>query len=233
MKIQVRQSCYETNSSSQHSLVVTKDSRHYSRKEIDEELDFLKWTDGVWDIYEFDMNFGRTPFRIISSFKDKWLYMCAALVHEYKDDIYNELERLAFKYINQLEKISLPKVQCSFANKDSDKFEKEDLEYLLKHGKTEEELKTCLQELETKWNLPKIKYWESNGYFEFELPYIGYCEDYGELSKFLKEKDLSLEEFLTNKKYIIIQDGDEYCYWDDAKDSGLINKDIIDYEYEF
>ena len=31
-----------------------------------------------------------------------------------------------------------------------------------------------------------------------------------------------------NKKYIIIQDGDEYCIWKDLIDCGLIDKKVIE-----
>ena len=51
------------------------------------------------------------------------------------------------------------------------------------------------------------------------------------LSGFLEEENISLEEYLTNKKYVVIQDGDEYGYWGDIKNAGLINLYAIDHEY--
>ena len=51
------------------------------------------------------------------------------------------------------------------------------------------------------------------------------------LTPFLKEENISLKEFLTNKKYIVIVDGDEYCVWNSVKESGLINMDEIEKEY--
>lgn len=57
------------------------------------------------------------------------------------------------------------------------------------------------------------------------------CVDEDMLSGFLEEENVSLEEYLTNRKYVVIQDGDEYCYWDDIKNTGLIDMDAIDYEY--
>lgn len=51
------------------------------------------------------------------------------------------------------------------------------------------------------------------------------------LSPFLKAEDISLKEFLTNKKYVVIVDGDEYCIWNSLKDSGLVNIDEIEKEY--
>ncbi len=47
------------------------------------------------------------------------------------------------------------------------------------------------------------------------------------LPKWLKDADISLIEFLTNKNIIVICDGDEYCIWTDLKKLGLINMDNI------
>ena len=50
------------------------------------------------------------------------------------------------------------------------------------------------------------------------------------LAPFLKENNISLKEFLTNKKYVVIVDGDEYCIWESLKNAGLINTDNIEKE---
>lgn len=69
------------------------------------------------------------------------------------------------------------------------------------------------------------------------------CFDYGDtvisygsvdeniLSPFLTKENISLKEFLTNKKYVVIVDGDEYCIWESLKDAGLIDSDKIEKEY--
>ena len=44
----------------------------------------------------------------------------------------------------------------------------------------------------------------------------------------IKEVTDILKEFLTNKKYVVIQDGDEYCIWKDLIDCGLIDKKVIE-----
>ncbi len=51
------------------------------------------------------------------------------------------------------------------------------------------------------------------------------------LSPFLKKRGISLKEFLTNKKYIVIVDGDEYCIWENMKEEGLINRGAIEAEF--
>ena len=88
-----------------------------------------------------------------------------------------------------------------------------------------------MSQKEKSWNIPEIEYWEDSVRdFRYEAPYTGYVdEDF--LSGFLKQENLSLEEFLTNKKYVIIQDGDEYDYFGEMKAAGLINTDAIDHEY--
>ena len=88
MKRQIRRNVFETNSSSMHSLTVMKRDEHYSPEEF---LDgFYLGDDGIWSPWDDDLEFGRSPFRALGNFHDKWLYACASLVDEYNDDTYNE-----------------------------------------------------------------------------------------------------------------------------------------------
>ncbi len=48
------------------------------------------------------------------------------------------------------------------------------------------------------------------------------------LSGWLNSHGVTLKDFLTNKKYVIIQDGDEYCIWQDLIRSGLIDENVIE-----
>jgi hypothetical protein len=233
MKRQIRRGVFESNSSSSHSLTVMKRDDKYTTEEILYGL--CLWDDKetgekncIWEPYDGDMEFGRSPFRAIGTFADKWLYACASLVHEYKDDTYKELEALALKYIPGLKKIQLPLIGESVPNKDNEEFKES--EYGQKYGKTEDELAEYLIQKEKDWGI-EIDYWETaSGYWHYEKPYTGYVDE-NMLGGFLKSEGISLEEFLINKKYVVIQDGDEYCYWQDMKDVGLINIDAIDHEY--
>ena len=49
-----------------------------------------------------------------------------------------------------------------------------------------------------------------------------------ELFSWLEKYNVSLKEFLTNKKYVVIQDGDEYWIWKDLINCGLIDKKVIE-----
>ena len=232
MKRQIRRCVFETNSSSMHSLVVMKKASTYSKEEILNRFYLFddKETgeeDCIWKIRDDDLEFGRSPFRSLGTFHDKWLYACASLVGEYKDNTYNRLEQIALKYVPGLKKIEIPLTEEYIPNKDCQKFE--DNDYYQDGGKTEDELAEYLIQKEKDWDI-ETEYWESNGYWCFKKPYTGYVDE-DILSGFLKKENISIEEFLLNKRYVVIQDGDEYCYWQNIKDTGLINMDMIDHEY--
>ena len=59
-----------------------------------------------------------------------------------------------------------------------------------------------------------------------------YVIDYGGTDDYciegwLKKYNITLEEFLTNRRYIVIVDGDEFCVWDHLKNTGLLDTDMI------
>lgn len=216
-----------------HSLTVMKRDDKYTPEEILEEIYLCKDKETgeekcVWNIWDHELEFGRSPFRALGTFTDKWLYACASLVHDYNDETYKELIALALKYIPGLKKVELPTTSDSCADKD-DEGHKDD-EYFQKYGKTEDELVEYLTQKEKDWGM-EIDYWKSSsGYWHYDRPFTGYVDE-NILSGFLKKEGITLEEYLTNKKYVVIQDGDEYCYWSDMKKTGLVNMDAIDYEY--
>ena len=74
--------------------------------------------------------------------------------------------------------------------------------------------------------VPKVSHW---GKSKAET-YYGYVDE-DILTGFLQHEGITLKEFLTNKKYVVIVDGDEYCIWDDVKQSGLVKLDNIEREY--
>ena len=86
-------------------------------------------------------------------------------------------------------------------------------------------------EREEKWGL-RLDFWsfDDSDYWSYNTISTG-AVDEDILSGFLKENNVTPEEFLTNKRYIVIQNGDESNYWQDIKDTGLINMDMIESEY--
>lgn len=95
---------------------------------------------------------------------------------------------------------------------------------------TFKEIETLVKEIIpecTRIKLPKVSWnWDDD---DEQITYGSVDEDI--LSPFLKKENISLKEFLTNKKYVVIVDGDEYCIWLDLKDSGLVNESEILKEY--
>ena len=88
------------------------------------------------------------------------------------------------------------------------------LQYVLASWYNDEEIKKILLEL-----FPEVK--------EIMLPYDRAHRGYN-LRSWFEKYNVSLKEFLTNKKYVVIQDGDEYCIWKDLINCGLIDKKVIE-----
>ena len=163
-KIQIRKHSFETNSSSQHTLVITQNSTHITSEEIQEELEYELTYSGY--IQPDNIYFGRRPFRLICSFKDKLFYAIAALIEKENDPIQKEIEKILKKHIPHFKGLRF------------------------KHSDT------------------------------------GFAEDYGKLKEFLDKTKTSIEEFLTNRQYVIIQDGDEYEDWKAFK-KWILNTNIV------
>lgn len=237
MKRQIRNNVFETNSSSMHSLVVMKKNERYTKEEIAKDFSYLSNDKNtgekhcVWNIWnEDELYFGRSPFKILYNFKNKWIYAMASLVLEYNDEIYKELKRIAIKNVPGLKKIKLPTTQFSIMDKEDEKNINSD--YAKKYGKTEDEFIKYLSEKKKQFELTEeIFYWKDEyGDFVYEAPYTGIVDE-NILIRFLEKENITLEEFLLNKKYVIVVDGDEYCIWKDFKNTGLIDLGMIEREY--
>lgn len=214
-----------------HSLVVMKKNERYTPKEILKDIYLYGNSDEdrcVWNISDYQLEFGRQPFRTLSTFKDKWLYAYASLVGEYNDEICQELKSIAFKYIPGLKKINMPMTIYEIPDVDDDLNSGDD--YVKEYGKTKGEIIAYIKEKEEDYGLEIDYYKDKYGNWCIEIPYNGYVDE-DILSGFLRKENITIEDFISNKKYVVIQDGDEYCYWTHMKNTGLINIDIIDHEY--
>ena len=197
--IQVRNSVFETNSSSSHSIIVlnkASDDRKYTKEEFEDGF-YLEYRDnGVFKIpYDDDLDFGRYPFRILSSFRDKLYYSIASFCGNApymstsidNKDKFEELVEIAKKYIDGLSDIEAPKTSY--------------------------------------WSDEREEYIDCDYYGDIDHQSLGL------LKECLLGEDISLEEFLTNKKYVIIIDGDEYDTFLDMIDSGIVDLDSIKKAY--
>ena len=180
---QIRRNVFETNSSSSHSLVITTDNEHYTREEINKNF---YMTDGIVRLWESSLEFYRSPFDMLVTFKDKLRYAIASS----NGNLVDQCRELCCKYVDGF-------TDFKFDTKD----------YV--------------------WDSEVKDYVETDE----PIPNYGGTDDY-QIEGWLKYYNVSLEEFLTNKRYIVVVDGDEYCVWSNIKDSGLVDvKKIIHDSY--
>lgn len=181
---QVRRNVFETNSSSSHSLVITTDNEHYTRKEINKDF---YMTDGIVRLWESSLEFYRSPFDMLVTFKDKLRYAIASS----NGNLVDECREICKKYVDGF-------IDFEFDTKD----------YV--------------------WDSEVKDYVEADE----PVPNYGGTDDY-QIEGWLKKYNVSLEEFLTNKRYIVVVDGDEYQIFDHIKKSGLFDTSkIIHDSYE-
>ena len=114
--IQIRNNCFETNSSSSHSLVIKPGFDYYTSEEILERYSYLfkeckdepgKYVLKPWG-HEFDDGFNRWPFQVLDGFSTKLWYLYAhAPVRHLKQktkDGYNRWTTEYYKVTNFLKK---------------------------------------------------------------------------------------------------------------------------------
>ena len=176
---QIRRNVFETNSSSSHSLVITTDNEHYTREEINKNFYITK--EGKVRLWESSLEFYRSPFDMLVTFKDKLRYAIASSNGNLVDDC----REICKKYVD------------GFTD-----FEFDTKDYV--------------------WNSEVKDYVETDE----PIPNYGGTDDY-QIEGWLKSYNVSLEEFLTNKRYIVVVDGDEYAIYDHIKKSGLFDTSKI------
>ena len=162
----VRYNTFETNSSSSHSLVITTENTHLTHHDMYEALRYCIHG-GILTFDNDDIAFGRTPFDILSSFKEKLRYAYAN---------YSRRTNNVTRVVKQL--------------------------------------------------IPEIKGFELNKWSSDDWK----GTDDNPLRGWLNWKGISLKEFLTNTKYKVVVDGDEYHVWERLKKNNLVNIGVIEEE---
>ena len=243
MKRAIRGGCFETNSSSQHSIVVTKNDAHIKPEELEPDFnkddaysdEWLYVHNGKLWLNNIDEGYGRSPFMILTTFEEKLRYaMCEYLGHLYEDDpqwniIYGSFKKIVKELVPEFNdfKIDTKDVDL-YLDKDGNDILIKDLHY--DHWDSEEKH-------------PEYYYIDKDGNKQsaifneeeyMEMPNIGMIDHQssGLLRNFIKDKGISLKEFLTNKKYAIVVDGDEYCDFDRYMRRGFIDKSFITEIYD-
>lgn len=207
MKRQIRRNVFETNSSSMHSLVILKRDEYYTDEEV--KKCFYVGKNGFYKInYSFDdegMHFGRHPFRILTTFNDKVRYTLASMCRFKNDEVYKEVCDIIRSYIPEFKDF-----ECKF-----------EVDTYSKEYYTEDQIISMFGE---KNYIGVDEYWVVWGY------YLGSVDE-DILTGFLEKKNITIKEFITNKKYVVVVDGDEYYIFDKCKSSGIIDLAMIEDEY--
>ena len=240
MKRQIRQGIFESNSSSSHVIVVTKndhiltnDEVVTSWKDIDDDKEYFYIdNDGEWRIWEDDVYFGR-GFKICSSLEDKACYAIAEFCGDYTDETdeekvekINEIHDIISSVIPLLENVKLPtRWEEIYLDLDGNELDSDDV----------------MENWDVSKDSPMRHFYKRDGKIHpakasrncYEIPHITGIDhqSMGLLTQFLIKEGISLKEFLLNKKYIIIEDSDEVCLWSEMKASGLIDENNIIKEY--
>lgn len=245
MKRVIRYSAFETNSSSQHSIVVTKDDRMLTSDDIrigwddseGKELFYIN-KEGVWDIYSSnELSFQRYPFELLSTVEDKARYAIAEYCGEYtrytdeeKVNFINDLIALLNEVIPGVWNIKLPK-QYIDVYKDVDGNEVSRSHYVFRDREAEGEdgkRKYAYEDLD---GVKHEVFWDYSEESP-DIPGIDH-QSAGLLTTFFSQKGITLKEFLFNKKYKVVVDGDEYDTFNKLKKSGLIDLNNIVEEFDF
>lgn len=251
MKYQIRKSCFETNSSSAHSLIMTKKNANVrmTQDEIRDEF----YLNEPWyierhknDEYEVvkvneyeGCEYGRSPFEVLCTFRDKLSYAIA----EYCGNNYSiESYVKSDKYFNDVFVPLLTRlIGCDEIDIDGEYhdfiiYSDKDAEYL---DEAEEVSYNKLVPLSAK-DVDEDKL--INGVYAnydvdgrliegacFKVPKFGGIDHQscGVLKNFLAKNNLTLEDYLVRKDIVVIIDGDEYCVFISLIDCGLVDKDNI------
>ena len=254
MKYQVRKGCFETNSSSMHSLVVTKKNSNIrmTQEEIRNEFylneDWYKEhhkndEKEVVKIDPWDNEFGRSPFNVLVTFTDKLAYAVAEYCgNNYSIKSYLESEKVFDEMFRPLliRLIGCDDVEWDrwddrpfeiYSDGNTEYFDEveevpyQKLVYVDKDERkdsSEDDLVRGMYKNVDVDGRPIEEAW-------FDVPKFGNIDHQsaGLLKRFLKDNNLSLEDYLVRKDIVVVIDGDEYCELSSLIECGLINEDSI------
>ena len=256
MKYQVRKSVWETNSSSMHSCAITKKNANVrmTREEIRHEF----YLDEDWyrehhkndkkeviKIDPWDNEFGRSPFNVLVTFRDKLAYAIAEYcggnytIQSYIDAgiRFNETFVPLLIRLTGCDEVEYGKEHCAtFAIYSDvggdylDEVEEVDYQDLVLAG-YEDDISKDDKILGVYKNVAENGRPIEEAYFD--VPDYGSIDHQskGVLTGFLKSNNLSLEDYLTRKDIVVIITGDEYSTFSNMILCGLIDVNNIVTQY--
>lgn len=210
--LSIRKGCFETNSSSMHSLAIWKKCKPYSEYDLslgtkydsDKEngtFELLDWT--CHD--EEDYSFYRYPYRQLTTPIEKLRYIVGWYIgYDYPDDDYDKEPVYKFR---------------------DEEVEKELIRLIEKYTGYK---KVQWYKIEEKMTIPrgkKYRKWVE----EKVYPDTTFDNDTGEdVMNFVRRKGITLEDLIFKPNYTIQVDGDEYCEFADMFKFNMINLDNLE-----
>ena len=260
MKFQIRQKCYETNSSSMHSCVMTKKNKdvRMTQDEVRDEFylneDWYKAQhkndeQEIVKLYFYHNEFDRSPFEVLFSFRDKLAYAVAEYcggnysMESYlkAEDTFDEIFKPLLIRLIGCDEIEWDNWDYShhfivYSNNEAeyfDEFEEVPYEKMIYIRESIKDRKISENDVVDNYytNIDIDGKHIEDAYFD--VPDFGYIdhESCGRLRKFLEINNLSLEDFLTRKDILVVIDGDEYQIFNNMVDCELIDIDNIESQY--
>lgn len=253
MKYQVRKSVWESNSSSMHSLVVTKKNSNVrmTQEEIRDEFylneDWYKERhknneEEIVKIDPWDNEFGRSPFNVLVTFIDKLAYAIAEYCgNNYSIESYIKGEKT---FDEMFRPLLIRLIGCD--DVEWDRWDDRPFEIYVGSGDNLDEVeqvpynKLIYVDKDERKDLSEddlVRGMYKNVDIDgrpieeawFDVPKFGSIDhaSSGLLKRFLKDNNLSLEDYLVRKDVVVVITGDEFSTLSDMFECGLINKDSI------
>ena len=253
MKYQVRKGCFETNSSSAHSLIITKKNSNVrmTQEEIRHEFylneDWYKERhknneEDIVKIDPWDNEFGRSPFNVLVTFIDKLAYAIAEYCgNNYSIESYIKGEKT---FDEMFRPLLIRLIGCD--DVEWDRWDDRPFEIYVGSGDNLDEVeqvpynKLIYVDKDERKDLSEddlVRGMYKNVDIDgrpieeawFDIPKFGSIDhaSSGLLKRFLKDNNLSLEDYLVRKDVVVVITGDEFSTLSDMFECGLINKDSI------
>lgn len=254
MKFQVRSSCFETNSSSMHSLVMTRKNANQRMTKTEIRHEF--YLDEPWHMERYMQNnreivnidnryeceYGRSPFQVLCSFKEK-LYYAIASFYGNNYDLASYINSMK-KFETTLKPVLIELIGCNDITlafeydsfivytdtnasgnslEDFEEVPYEKLVYIKNHKSVNknEVIDGMYKNVDVDGRpIEKIS---------CKVPCLGSVDHQscGVLNGFLSKHNISIKDYLIRKDIMVIIDGDEYCVLDTMIDCGLVDKNNI------
>lgn len=250
MKLQIRNGCFETNSSSMHSIIVTNKTTSYmTQREIRDEYyldsEYNKGKNNI-EIYEYENDYGRSPFDVLISFREKLTYAIASFCGNcYSIKSYLEADKF-------FEETFVPLIK-RLANVDDVSIDKEERSFIVYDNENAEYFETAEEVPYDK--LIYVEKPDRSKYEEDELIHGMYApidkdgekitevwcdvgrygsidhQSCGMLQGFLKKYNITLEDYLIRKDIVVIITGDEYSTLSNLFECGLITENNVSSQF--